>query len=138
MILLDTGPLYALVDRGDRRHREARELYARLVKTETLGVCLPVLTESWILVEARLGLHHADKLWEAVTRRVLRLIPVELPDLRLAFEIETRYSDAGLGLVDCVILALAERLRTPRIFTYDRRHFSLYRPSFAPALELLP
>lgn len=51
-------------------------------------------------------------------------------------ELVARYSDVPLGTVDASVVAAAERLRVTAIATTDRRHFSVVRPSHAPAFEL--
>ena len=38
-----------------------------------------------------------------------------------------RYADLPMDLADATLVVLAERLRTPWIFTLDRRDFSVYR-----------
>ena len=50
----------------------------------------------------------------------------------------SRYADARIDYVDCMIVALAERLGVTRILTLDQRHFRLFRPRHCPAFELLP
>jgi predicted nucleic acid-binding protein len=98
MILVDTGALYALTDKNDKNHRQAKKFYSSIVGQEILAISLPVLTESWLLLEARLG----------------------------------------FGFVDATCFALCEKHKIRKVFTYDRKHFSLYRPRFASHLELLP
>lgn len=44
-------------------------------------------------------------------------------DLRRAHEIETRHKALRMGLVDAVVMAMAERLRCAAIATLDVRHF---------------
>lgn len=48
------------------------------------------------------------------------------------------YADLEVGLVDCAVLAVTERLGEPKLATLDRRHFSVMRPRHVEALELLP
>ncbi len=138
MILVDTGAIYALTDRNDKNHRQAKEFYASIVRRETLGLPLPVLTESYLLLEARLGHFFANKVWEAAINGVFELLVPTEEDLRTAWRMEQRYAEAELGFVDAVCFALCERYKISKVFTYDRRHFALYRPSFASHLELLP
>jgi uncharacterized protein len=59
-------------------------------------------------------------------------------DLQRALELQWQYKDLELSLVDSSIVALAERLGIPRVFTFDRRHFAVVRPTGFPYLELLP
>ena len=49
-----------------------------------------------------------------------------------------QYSDNNFDLVDCCIMALAERLNITQILTFDRRDFGVFRPAHTPYFELLP
>ena len=51
-------------------------------------------------------------------------------------ELVARYADLPLGTVNATVVAAAERLGVTAIATTDRRHFSVVRPSHAPAFEL--
>ena len=61
-------------------------------------------------------------------------------DLVRALELDARFKDLSLGLVDGTIAALAERRQIYRVLTTDRRDFSAIRigPRLSRALELLP
>jgi predicted nucleic acid-binding protein len=45
-----------------------------------------------------------------------------------AVEIDARFADLGLGLVDGCVMAIAERMRAP-ILTFDFEHFRATRPA---------
>ena len=45
-----------------------------------------------------------------------------------AAEIADRYADLKLGLTDASLVALAARLETNRIATFDERHFRVVEP----------
>ena len=67
----------------------------------------------------------------------------ELPlpsDLVRALELDAKFRDLNLGLVDGTVAALAERRQVYRVLTTDRRDFSTIRigPRLSRALELLP
>lgn len=64
-------------------------------------------------------------------------IPV---DLIRALELDARFKDLNLGLVDGSVAAVAERRRVYRVLTTDRRDFGVIRigPRLTRALELLP
>jgi predicted nucleic acid-binding protein len=67
----------------------------------------------------------------------------ELPlpsDIARALELDARFGELGLGLVDGSVAAIAERRRVYRVLTTDRRDFSAIRvgPQLTRALELLP
>lgn len=138
MILVDTGALYALIDKNDVNHSRASEFYRSAAGREVFCLTLPVLAEAWLLIEARLGRYYADRLWEAVCDGAFEILPLEREDLVSALEIERKYRDAGFGFVDATCFALCEKHKLRRVFTYDRKHFSTYKPTFAEALELLP
>ena len=57
--------------------------------------------------------------------------------LSRAMEIDRRYANLGLGLVDASIVALAERLGIRRLATRDIRHFAAVRLQDGSAFELV-
>jgi predicted nucleic acid-binding protein len=67
----------------------------------------------------------------------------ELPlpsDLVRALELDAKFKDLDLGLVDGTVAAVAERRKIYRVLTTDRRDFGALRvgPRLSQALELLP
>lgn len=67
----------------------------------------------------------------------------ELPipsDLVRALELDAKFNDLNIGLVDGTVAAVAERRKVYRVLTIDRRDFSVIRvgPRFSQSLELLP
>lgn len=52
-------------------------------------------------------------------------------------EIDRRYSDLGLGLVDGSVVALAESLGIRRVATRDLRHFAAVRLRDGSSFELV-
>ena len=63
--------------------------------------------------------------------------PPALDELARAMEIDRRYSDLGLGLVDASVIALAEGLGIRRLATRDVRHFSAIRLRDGSSFELV-
>jgi hypothetical protein len=61
-------------------------------------------------------------------------------DLVRALELDARFKNLSLGLVDAMVVAVAERRQVYRILTTDRRDFSVIRvgPRLTRALELVP
>ena len=73
----------------------------------------------------------------------VRATRYELPlpsDLVRALELDAKFKDLNLGLVDGTVAAVAERRQVYRVLTTDRRDFSVIRigPRLSRALELLP
>ena len=67
-----------------------------------------------------------------------RIEPMLNADLTRIFEIASQYADSRLDIVDCCIMAMAERLQVTTIATFDRRDFSIFQPRHVGSLELLP
>jgi predicted nucleic acid-binding protein len=61
-------------------------------------------------------------------------------DIVRALEIDAKFKDLRMGLVDGTVAAVAERRQIFRVLTTDRRDFGAIRigPRFTRALELLP
>jgi predicted nucleic acid-binding protein len=66
--------------------------------------------------------------------------PVTPADLVRALEIDGKFAELELGLVDGLVAAVAERRRVPRVLTSDRRDFTSLRvgPRWDRALVPLP
>jgi predicted nucleic acid-binding protein len=61
-------------------------------------------------------------------------------DLVRALELDAKFKDLDLGLVDGTVAAVAERRKIYRVLTTDRRDFGALRvgPRLSQTLELLP
>lgn len=138
MILVDTGVLYALIDKNDTNHQGAKKFYEEIAGRDILSLSLPILTEAWLLIDARLGNYFANKLWQSVKEGVFEILELDKNDISKALEIEKRYQKSSFGFVDSTCFALCEKHKIRKVFTYDKKHFSLYRAGFTESLELLP
>jgi predicted nucleic acid-binding protein len=66
---------------------------------------------------------------------------IPLPsDIARALELDARFNNLGLGLVDGTVAAVAERRQVYRVLTTDRRDLGAIRigPRLTRALELVP
>jgi uncharacterized protein len=135
-ILVDTGPLYAMADRDDDWHLRVVRFLER--SREELVVPVTVLPEAAYLLAAHLGAEAERKLVQSIVGGEMVVEEITLQDLRRTLELLHRYEDARLGFVDATVVAIAERLKIPRILTTDRRDFSLVRPRHCKEFELLP
>ena len=61
-------------------------------------------------------------------------------DLVRALELDGKFKELSLGLVDGTVAAVAERRKVYRVLTTDRRDFAAIRvgPRHTQGLELLP
>ena len=135
-LILDTGPLYAALDRRDRDHVRCRRLIEET--DEALVIPSPVLPEVDYLASERLGPAPMIALVRDIEVGAYRVEDLSPGDYARAREIMDRYSDADIGFVDASVVSVAERLREPKLATLDRRHFSVIRPRHVDAIEILP
>lgn len=132
--IVDSGPLYAVIDLDDRHHEEASGLLSRT----DLQLVVPafVVAETAYLVGRWLGPTR-----EAQFLRGMAELDVEAPAIddwpRIA-ELVDEYADFPLGGADASVIALAERLGARLVLTLDRRHFGAVRPRHLERFDLLP
>ena len=135
-LILDTGPLYASVDRSDQDHLACRTLIERA--DEPLVIPAPVLVEVDYWIGLRLGPGALVALLADIESGAYRVADLEPLDYTRVRELCDRYADSDIGFVDAAVLAIVERLGEPKLATLDRRHFSLLRPRHRDTIELLP
>lgn len=118
LAIVDTGPLYAVVDADDADH----ERCVAAMQTPGLRLVIPalVVAEATYLVGTRMGPRV-----EAEFLRSLSGTRIEAPtreDLVRMAELVERYGSFPLGGTDAAVIALAERLGTELVISLDRRH----------------
>ncbi|MCP4654422.1 MAG: PIN domain-containing protein [bacterium] len=133
--LLDTGFLLAVLDADDKLHEACVDA---LLKES--GPLLPdaVLPELAYMVLRDLGYPVLIRFIRSLVRGEIALEKAELADLDRAAEILEKYADSRVDFVDCVIVALAERLQIQRILTVDQRHFGIFQPKHCSHFQILP
>lgn len=135
-LILDTGPLYASLDRSDQDHAACRTLIERA--DEPLVIPAPVLVEVDYWIGQRLTPGALVALLADIESGAYRVADLEPADYVRARELCDRYADADIGFVDAAVFAVVERLGEPKLATLDRRHFSLLRPRHRETIDLLP
>jgi predicted nucleic acid-binding protein len=68
-----------------------------------------------------------EALWEMLERGALHLFPLDSGDAPRMRELMRKYANRPMDLADAALLRVAEREGIRRIFTVDRRDFSVYR-----------
>jgi uncharacterized protein len=134
MILVDAGPLVALIHADDHHHRECREAFRSLA--EPLVSVWPAVAEAMYLLG--FSWRAQDALWGLLQRGALTLLPLDQDDMPRMRELMEKYRDLPMDLADAALVRVAERERIRRIFTIDRRDFALYRPDRIGTFEILP
>ncbi len=133
--LLDTGFLLAVIDEDDGLHEACTEALQNELNPLLPDVVLPELA---YLILRELGYPPLTKFLRAVAAGEIPMIQSTNADLERAAEVLDKYADSKVDFVDCVIVALAERLKLQRILTVDRRHFALFRPMHCAYFEIIP
>lgn len=132
-VILDTGPLVALLDSRDAQHHWVRQQWERI--EPPLLTCEAVVAEACFLAR-RLGEHGQEKVIESVRRGALDL------SFRLADEIDAivrltaKYRDVPMSLADACLVRMSERHPDAAVMTLDSG-FAIYRRNRRQRIPLL-
>lgn len=134
MILLDTGPLVALLHRDDNEHEACVAALAAL--REPLVTAWPVISEAMFLLAFSWELQ--DGVWAMLDTGHPRLLPLDAGDAPRLRDLMQKYKDLPMDLADAALVRLAEREGIRRVFTLDRRDFTVYRPARLGRFSIIP
>lgn len=125
MIAVDTGFLYALLDKRDAWH--GRAVAAAPTVQEGWVTTWPVLTEATHLMARRLGSRFAQALMDEVADGALLAWDVPQDQVARIPAMLQRYASLPMDLADASLILLVEHLGHGRILTTDERDFGSYR-----------
>ena len=133
-ILLDTGPLVAVLDASDAAHQTCvatlQTHITRLVTSEA------VVTESCHLVARGGAAAHVPL--DALLSGGIPILALDTAGHRQAARFMARYADLPMDYADATLLVLAEVLDMTTVFTLDVRGFSVFRRASGEVLTVLP
>ena len=120
-ILVDAGPLIALLDRSDKNHRRIKKFLDQY--SGRLLTTWPVLAETCHFVPERVQIRFLH--WAASGG----LSVIELHETALATiaDWKEKYHDLPMDLADASLLWVAEQTGILEILTIDLRDFAAYR-----------
>jgi predicted nucleic acid-binding protein len=121
LIVADTGGVLALIDRDDRHHRTIRGLYDAAPSAWVLPWA--VLPEIDDLLMAQVGARVEKAFLADLAEGAFAVEWGHEANLARARDICRRHRALELGLVDAVVMAVAERLAAEVIVTLDLGHF---------------
>jgi uncharacterized protein len=122
-VLLDTGPLVALLSARDSHHARARELFAACAPP--LRCCEAVVAEACFLLRRIDAAGPAEVV--ALGRRGVFDLTIALNEHWTNVEaLLTKYADRPIGLADACLIRCAEIHHEARILTFDD-DFLVYR-----------
>jgi uncharacterized protein len=131
-VLLDTGPLIALLDRRDRYHAWSREQFDDIVPP--LLTCEPVLAEACFL--ARRIDRGPSVVLELFERDVARLHFNVAENFTEVTSLMDRYANVPMALADACLVRMAELVADCTLLTLDG-DFRIYRRHKRQAIPLL-
>jgi predicted nucleic acid-binding protein len=107
MILVDAGPLVALIHADDRHHERCTAAFHSL--HEPLGTVWPPFTEAMYLLNFSWKAQEA--LWQILDRRVL-ILPLDQNDFPRIQDLMRKYKDLPMDLADAALV----RVRNVKVF----------------------
>ena len=133
-VLVDAGPLVALIDRSDPYHQRCVAALATI--RDPLATVWPAVTEAMYLVRA--SAHAQRALWDMFNAIGVRFVELGHEDCPRMRELMWKYRDLPMDLADAALVRAAEREGLRRVFTIDRQDFEIYRPHRLGRFEILP
>ena len=133
-VLVDAGPLVALLDKSDPDHEDTIEAFKTI--REPLITVWPAFTEAMYILR---GSWRGQKaLWSRLETDALVLAALDERDAPRMREFMEKYRDLPMDLADAALVRVAERDGLTHIFTLDRKHFSIYRPGRRKRFTIVP
>ena len=135
-LILDTGPILALLDADDPAHARCSSLIDEI--DEPLIVVAATLVEVDYWIRKRLQPEVCSIFIQDIVDGAYQLECLAPQDLLRVVELQVDYADLNLGMVDAAVIATCERFAEEKVATLDQRHFRTVRPKHCDYLELLP
>ena len=133
-ILVDTGPLIAILSRRDQYHQSCVAAFQQL--PPPLFPCWPVLTEAiWLLRHYPAAIERMLAGFDSGLYCLLTLDEASVPWVAKFLD---RYRKIGAQAADACLMYLAERESIETILTLDRKDFSVYRLRGNRSVRILP
>ncbi len=134
MILVDAGPIVALLRRANQHHGRCLAALRRI--RDPLSTVWPAVTEAMFLLSDRPDAQSA--LAGKLESGAIALLPLDRRDVPRIRELMTKYGDLPMDFTDAALVRVAERDGVETIFTTDRRDFSVYRICGRRRFRILP
>lgn len=133
-ILVDTGPIVALLSSEDNYHLICVDTLKKL--KPPLITCWAVITEVHWLV--RKNKKAVESLFLAMSGGLIEIVHLPEDSNEWLKTFLLKYHDTGAQLADASLCYLAEVNNIDSIFTLDRRDFSIYRLKNNKAINIVP
>ena len=134
MILVDAGPLVALLSANDQHRTRCTEALKTI--RQPLMTVWPAVTEATHLLAAWPMAQAA--LLQRLESGGLGLLQLDRTDVPRIRELMIKYGDRPMDLADAALVRVAERERIDTIFTVDRTDFRVYRLNGRTRFRIIP
>ena len=133
-LLVDAGPLVALLHKDDQDHALCVDVLKRL-REPLLTTWMPVTEAMYLLgfsVEAQCAL------LKMIERDMLQVVSLDIDDLPRIRKLMRQYADLPMDFADATLVQIAKRQDIDQVFTLDRRDFTVYRLGRGKAFTIIP
>ena len=134
-IILDTSAVIGLMDKKYKKHENLKTIFT---KKDNLYI-LPstAIGEICYMLNSRFGNKIELIFLEEIIKTGFQLELLKDMDIVRIIEILKKYDTFNIGYVDASIVAIAERLKTNKILTLDRKHFEIIIPRGFDRFDIL-
>ena len=132
-VILDTGPLVALMNVRDRDHHWVREQWERI--EPPLLTCEAVVVEACFLAR-RLGREGEEGVVSLVHRGLLNPLFRLADDAEAVLSLMRRYRNVPMSLADACLVRMSQLHPASPVLTLDR-DFTVYRKNRSRRIPLL-
>ncbi len=133
-VLVDAGPLVAIMNRRDRDHDICVGVLKK-IEQPLLSTWMSI-TEAMYLLDFSVDAQNA--LLEMIERGFLTILEIGALDLPAIRTLIKKYGDQPVDFADATLVHVAMREELCDIFTLDRRDFGVYRLRRGKSFTVLP
>lgn len=134
LVMMDTGPWVALIDRSEKRHEDCvewlRDFRGNILSSEA------VLTE--VLYLLNFSQRAQSAAIDFVLSGAIILVPSSLESLKRTKRLMEKFKDIPMDYADATLVSIAEDFSITHVVTFDEKDFGIYRLSSKQSFVILP
>lgn len=124
MILIDTSPMVAIIDKGQNDHRRCKAALKAL--PPPLITTWSCITETMHFLKLLRGWEGQEALWSFIEQDKIRIHAPNADEWKRIRELMRQYQNVPMDCADASLVALAELTGSKTVFTLDSDFF-IYR-----------
>lgn len=132
IVLVDTGPIVALIDRRDSKHTWASAMMDTF--DAPMVTCTAVITEAIFLLNH--ANHGVETLFSFIDEEIIQVENPYPTKKELIHRLILKYQNMSSSLADLCLIAMAEQHNASKVFTIDS-DFLVYRDSKGNIIDLI-